>query len=51
MDWGGRAVFGLVATTLLTTVLVLVQLLGRTPQICRSSALRSRGVRCVGGRG
>ena len=30
MDWGGWAVFGLVATTLLTTVLVLVQLLGRT---------------------
>lgn len=30
MDWGGWAVFGLVATTLLTTVLILVQLLGRT---------------------
>ncbi len=30
MDWGGWAVFGLVATTLLTTVLVLVQLAGRT---------------------
>src|SRR5687767_847101 len=30
MDWGGWAVFGLIATTLLTTVLVLVQLLGRT---------------------
>lgn len=30
MDWGGWALFGLVATTLLTTVLVLVQLLGRS---------------------
>lgn len=30
MDWGGWAVFGLVATTLLTTVLILVQLAGRT---------------------
>jgi hypothetical protein len=30
MDWGGWAVFGLVATTLLTTVLIVVQLLGRT---------------------
>jgi hypothetical protein len=30
MDWGGWAVFGLVATTLLTTVLILAQLLGRT---------------------
>ena len=30
MDWGGWAVFGLVATTLLTSVLILVQLLGRT---------------------
>jgi hypothetical protein len=30
MDWGGWGVFGLVATTLLTAVLVLVQLLGRT---------------------
>jgi len=30
MDWGGWAVFGLVATTLLTAVLMLVQLLGRT---------------------
>jgi hypothetical protein len=30
MDWGGWAVFGLVATTLLTAVLILVQLLGRT---------------------
>jgi hypothetical protein len=30
MDWGGWAVFGLVATTLLTTVLILVQLTGRT---------------------
>ncbi len=30
MDWGGWAVFGLVATTLLTTVLILVQLLGHT---------------------
>src|SRR5687768_18515738 len=30
MDWGGWAVFGLVATTLLTAVLILLQLLGRT---------------------
>lgn len=30
MDWGGWAVFGLVATTLLTAVLVVVQLVGRT---------------------
>ena len=30
MDWGGWAVFGLVATTLLTSVLILVQLTGRT---------------------
>jgi hypothetical protein len=30
MDWGGWAVYGLVATTLLTTVLILLQLLGRT---------------------
>jgi hypothetical protein len=30
MDWAGWAVFGLVATTLLTTVLVLLQLVGRT---------------------
>jgi hypothetical protein len=30
MDWAGWAVFGLVATTLLTAVLILVQLLGRT---------------------
>lgn len=30
MDWGGWAVFGLVATTLLTAVLILVQLAGRT---------------------
>jgi uncharacterized membrane protein YagU involved in acid resistance len=30
MDWSGWAVFGLVATTLLTTVLMVVQLLGRT---------------------
>ena len=30
MDWGGWAVFGLVATTLLTAVLIVVQLLGRT---------------------
>ncbi len=30
MDWGGWAVFGLVATTLLTTVLIGAQLLGRT---------------------
>ena len=30
MDWGGWAVFGLVATTLLTAVLILVQVLGRT---------------------
>lgn len=30
MDWGGWAVFGVVATTLLTTVLILVQLAGRT---------------------
>lgn len=30
MDWGGWAVFGLVATTLLTAVLILVQLMGWT---------------------
>ncbi|MBK5222225.1 MAG: hypothetical protein JJE52_04990 [Acidimicrobiia bacterium] len=30
MDWGGWAVFGLVATTVLTAVLILVQLAGRT---------------------
>ena len=30
MDWAGWAVFGLVATTLLTTVLVLAQLTGQT---------------------
>ena len=30
MDWGGWAVFGFVATTLLTAVLIVVQLLGRT---------------------
>lgn len=30
MDWGGWAVFGLVATTLLTAALILVQLAGRT---------------------
>ena len=30
MDWGGWAVFGLVATTLLTAVLTLVQVAGRT---------------------
>ena len=30
MDWGGWAVFGLVATTVLTTVLVLAQLAGST---------------------
>jgi uncharacterized membrane protein YagU involved in acid resistance len=30
MDWSGWAVFGLVATTLLTAVLIVVQLLGRT---------------------
>lgn len=30
MDWAGWAVFGLVATTLLTAVLILVQLLGQT---------------------
>ena len=30
MDWGGWAVFGLVATTLLTAVLIAVQLAGRT---------------------
>lgn len=30
MDWGGWAVFGLVATTLLTAVLTLVQMVGRT---------------------
>jgi hypothetical protein len=30
MDWGGWAVFGLVATTLLTAALTLVQLLGGT---------------------
>lgn len=30
MDWGGWAVFGLVATTLFTAVLILVQLAGRT---------------------
>ena len=30
MDWGGWAVFGLVATTLLTAVMILFQLAGRT---------------------
>jgi hypothetical protein len=30
MDWGGWAVFGLVATTLLTAALITVQLAGRT---------------------
>jgi hypothetical protein len=30
MDWSGWAIFGLVATTLLTAVLIAVQLLGRT---------------------
>lgn len=30
MDWGGWAVFGVVATTLLTAVLMLLQALGRT---------------------
>jgi hypothetical protein len=30
VDWGGWAVFGLVATTLLTAALILVQLLGFT---------------------
>ena len=30
MDWGGWAVFGLVATALLTAVLIAVQLAGRT---------------------
>jgi len=30
MDWGGWAVFGLVATTLLTAVLIAAQLTGRT---------------------
>lgn len=30
MDWGGWAVFGLVATTMLTAVLIVVQLAGRT---------------------
>lgn len=30
MDWSGWAVFGLVATTLLTATLILVQLFGRT---------------------
>ncbi len=30
MDWSGWAVFGVIATTLLTTVLVAVQLAGRT---------------------
>jgi hypothetical protein len=30
MDWGGWAVFGLVATTVLTAVLILVQLAGWT---------------------
>lgn len=30
MDWGGWAVFGLVATSMLTAVLILFQLMGRT---------------------
>jgi uncharacterized membrane protein YagU involved in acid resistance len=30
MDWAGWAVFGVVATTLLTAALIVVQLLGRT---------------------
>ena len=30
MDWGGWAVFGVVATTVLTAVLILVQLSGRS---------------------
>ena len=30
MDWGGWAVFGLVATSLLTATLMMMQLLGRT---------------------
>lgn len=30
MDWGGWAVFGLVATTLLTAVMIVFQLSGRT---------------------
>ena len=30
MDWGGWAIFGLVATTLLTAALIVVQLLGQT---------------------
>ena len=30
MDWGGWAVFGVVATTLLTAVLIALQLTGRT---------------------
>src|ERR1041385_4940479 len=30
MDWAGWAVFGLVATTLLTAALIVVQLAGRT---------------------
>src|SRR5688500_8257504 len=30
MDWTGWAVFGLVATTLLTAALILIQLLGKT---------------------
>lgn len=30
MDWGGWAVFGLVATSLLTAVMILFQLAGRT---------------------
>lgn len=30
MDWGGWAVFGLVATTALTTVMIVFQLTGRT---------------------
>lgn len=30
MDWGGWAVFGLVATVLLTSVMILFQLTGRT---------------------
>lgn len=30
MDWGGWAVFGLVATSLLTAVMILFQLTGRT---------------------
>lgn len=30
MDWGGWAVFGLIATTLLTAALIAAQLIGRT---------------------